>query len=193
MREAVICEPVRTAVGRYGGALRDVPAHELAAAALRGLIERTGLTSEDVDDVLLGQCYPNPDAPAIGRVAALDAGLEVSVTGMQLDRRCGSGLQAVLNAAMQVQTGVSDLVIAGGAESMSSAMFYSTSMRWGAAGEGVMLHDGLARGRVTAGGLGSDQRQRLGHFPWSPGRRHRLPDPHHDAARAGPPRWQVRA
>jgi acetyl-CoA C-acetyltransferase len=152
MREAVICEPVRTAVGRYGGVLRVVPAHELAAAALRGLIERTGLTSADIDDVLLGQCYPNPDAPAIGRVAALDAGLEVSVTGMQLDRRCGSGLQAVLNAAMQVQTGVSDLVIAGGAESMSSAAFYSTSMRWGAAGEGVMLHDGLARGRVTAGG-----------------------------------------
>jgi len=152
MREAVICEPVRTAVGRYGGALRDVPAHELAAAALRGLIERTGLTSADIDDVLLGQCYPNPDAPAIGRVAALDAGLEISVTGMQLDRRCGSGLQAVLNAAMQVQTGVSDLVIAGGAESMSSAAFYSTSMRWGAAGDGVTLYDGLARGRLTAGG-----------------------------------------
>ena len=152
MREAVICEPVRTAVGRYGGALRDVPAHELAATALRRLIERTGLTSADIDDVLLGQCYPNPDAPAIGRVAALDAGLEVTVTGMQLDRRCGSGLQAVLNAAMQVQTGVSDLVIAGGAESMSSAMFYSTNMRWGTAGDGVMLHDGLARGRVTAGG-----------------------------------------
>jgi acetyl-CoA C-acetyltransferase len=152
VREAVICEPVRTAVGRYGGALRDVPAHELAASALRGLIERTGLTSADIDDVILGQCYPNPDAPAIGRVAALDAGLEVSVTGMQLDRRCGSGLQAVLNAAMQVQTGVSDLVIAGGAESMSSAAFYSTSMRWGASGDGVMLHDGLARGRITAGG-----------------------------------------
>jgi acetyl-CoA C-acetyltransferase len=152
VREAVICEPVRTAVGRYGGALRDVPAHELAASALRGLIERTSLTSPDIDDVILGQCYPNPDAPAIGRVAALDAGLDVSVTGMQLDRRCGSGLQAVLNAAMQVQTGVSDLIIAGGAESMSSAAFYSTSMRWGASGDGVMLHDGLARGRITAGG-----------------------------------------
>jgi acetyl-CoA C-acetyltransferase len=152
MREAVICEPVRTAVGRYGGALRDVPAQELAATVLRGLVERTGLTSADIDDVLLGQCYPNSDAPAIGRVVALDAGLDVSVTGMQLDRRCGSGLQAVLNAAMQVQTGVSDLVVAGGAESMSGTAFYSTSMRWGVKGEGVTLHDGLARGRVTAGG-----------------------------------------
>jgi len=101
---AVICEPVRTAVGRYGGALRDVPPAELAATVLRELVGRTGLTSADIDDVLLGQCYPNSDAPAIGRVAALDAGLDVSVTGMQLDRRCGSGLQAVLNAAMQVQT-----------------------------------------------------------------------------------------
>ena len=152
MREAVICEPVRTPVGRYGGALRDVPPAELAATVLRELVERTGLTSADIDDVLLGQCYPNSDAPAIGRVAALDAGLDVSVTGMQLDRRCGSGLQAVLNAAMQVQTEVSDLVVAGGAESMSSAAFYSTSMRWGVTGEGVMLRDGLARGRVTAGG-----------------------------------------
>jgi acetyl-CoA C-acetyltransferase len=152
MREAVICEPVRTAVGRYGGALRDVPPAELAATVLRALVERTSLTSADIDDVLLGQCYPNSDAPAIGRVAALDAGLDVSVTGMQLDRRCGSGLQAVLTAAMQVQTGVSDLVVAGGAESMSSAAFYSTSMRWGVTGEGVMLRDGLARGRVTAGG-----------------------------------------
>jgi acetyl-CoA C-acetyltransferase len=151
MREAVICEPVRTAVGRYGGVLRDVPPQELAATVLRGLVERTGLTAADIDDVLLGQCYPNSDAPAIGRVAALDAGLDVSVPGMQLDRRCGSGLQAVLNAAMQVQTGVSDLVIAGGAESMSSAAFYSTSMRWGV-GADVTLHDGLARGRLTAGG-----------------------------------------
>ncbi|MEO3783734.1 acetyl-CoA C-acetyltransferase [Actinocorallia sp. B10E7] len=152
MREAVICEPVRTSVGRYGGSFKDVPAVDLAAAVLRGLIDRTGLTSADIDEVFLGQCYPNSDAPAIGRVAALDAGLDVSVTGLQLDRRCGSGLQAVLNAAMQVQTGVSELIVAGGAESMSSAAFYTTDMRWGVRGPALELHDGLARGRVTAGG-----------------------------------------
>src|SRR4051812_45769307 len=94
------------------------------------------------------------DAPAIGRVAALDAGLPVTVTGLQIDRRCGSGLQAVLYAAMQVQSGASECVLAGGAESMSNAPFYSTAMRWGtAAGPGVLLHDALARGRVTAGGV----------------------------------------
>src|SRR5487761_1018928 len=153
MREAVICEPVRTPVGRYGGGLRDVPAPELAAVVLRGLVSRTGLTSGDISDVLLGNCYPSAEAPAIGRVAALDAGLDVSVTGLQLDRRCGSGLQAVLMGAMQVQTGVSDLVVAGGAESMSSAPFYTTGVRWGARGGDVTLHDSLARGRTTAGGV----------------------------------------
>ena len=154
MREAVICEPVRTPVGGFGGSLRDVPAQVLASTVIRALMERTGLAPDAVDDVILGHCYPTMDAPAIGRVAALDAGLPVSVTGLQIDRRCGSGLQAVLYAAMQVQSGVSDLVLAGGAESMSNAPFYSTAMRWGTGhGPGVMLHDGLARGRVTAGGV----------------------------------------
>ncbi|OLT15176.1 acetyl-CoA acetyltransferase [Pseudonocardia sp. CNS-139] len=153
MRDAVICEPLRTPVGGFGGALRDVPAHELAATVIRGLMDRTGLPPDAVDDVVLGHCYPTMDAPAIGRVAALDAGLPVSVTGLQVDRRCGSGLQAVLYAAMQVRSGVSDVVLAGGAESMSNAPFYSTAMRWGArSGPGVLLHDALARGRVTAGG-----------------------------------------
>ncbi|MBP2364558.1 acetyl-CoA C-acetyltransferase [Pseudonocardia parietis] len=116
------------------------------------MVDRTGLDPSVVEDVVLGHCYPTMDAPAIGRVAALDAGLPVSVNGIQLDRRCGSGLQAVLYAAMQVQTGASEVVLAGGAESMSSASFYSTSMRWGVKGGGVMLNDSLARGRVTAGG-----------------------------------------
>jgi acetyl-CoA C-acetyltransferase len=151
MREAVICEPVRTPVGRYGGIFRDVPAATLAATVIRGLMERTGLPPEAVDDVMLGQCYPNGEAPAIGRVAALDAGLPIEVGGLQLDRRCGSGLQAITFAAMCVQTGVHDLVLAGGAESMSQAEYYAL-LRWGPQGEGVMLADRLARGRVTAGG-----------------------------------------
>ncbi len=153
MRDAVICEPLRTPVGGFGGSLRDVPPQELAASVIRALMERTGIPPESVEDVLLGHCYPTMDAPAIGRVAALDAGLPVTASGIQIDRRCGSGLQAVLYAAMQVQSGASDLVLAGGAESMSNAPFYSTAMRWGVkAGPGVLLNDGLARGRVTAGG-----------------------------------------
>jgi acetyl-CoA C-acetyltransferase len=154
MREAVICEPLRTPVGGFGGSLRDVPAHELASIVIQGLLERAAIAPDAIDDVLLGHCYPTMDAPAIGRVAALDAGLPVTVTGLQIDRRCGSGLQSVLYAAMQVQSGASEVALAGGAESMSNASFYSTSMRWGAkGGPGVMLHDSLARGRVTAGGV----------------------------------------
>jgi acetyl-CoA C-acetyltransferase len=153
MRDVVICEPVRTPVGRYGGTLRDVPAADLAATVIRALLERTGIDGALVEDVLLGQCYGSSEAPAIGRVAALDAGLPVTTTGLQLDRRCGSGLQAIIYAAMQVQTGVSDVVLAGGVESMSQAEYYTTSMRWGARGESVTMHDRLARGRVTAGGV----------------------------------------
>ena len=152
MREAVICEPLRTPVGRFGGVFREVPAARLASTVIAALLERTGLPHDAVDDVLLGQCYANGEAPALGRVAALDAGLPVDVPGLQLDRRCGSGLQAVIEASMQVQTGAADLVLAGGAESMSQAELYSISLRWGARSGGAMLEDRLVRSRVTAGG-----------------------------------------
>ncbi|URN04479.1 acetyl-CoA C-acetyltransferase [Actinomadura madurae] len=152
MRETVICEPLRTPVGRFGGALRSVPAAELAATVIRALLDRTGVPGDDVDDVVLGHCNPSGEAPAIGRVAGLDAGLPVSVPGLQVDRRCGSGLQAVISAAMLVQTGGADVVVAGGVESMSQTEFYATDVRWGAKGPDVRLHDRLARARVTAGG-----------------------------------------
>ena len=152
MRDAVICEPIRTAVGRYGGTLKDMTATDLAATVLRALLNRTRIPSQDIDDVILGQCYPSGESPAIGRVAALDAGLPIETPGLQLDRRCGSGLQAVLDAAMRVQTGACDVVIAGGAESMSQVEFYSTGLRWGVKGEQAALYDRLARARVTAGG-----------------------------------------
>ncbi|AZZ80865.1 acetyl-CoA C-acyltransferase [Gordonia alkanivorans] len=150
--DVVICEPLRTPVGRYGGSFVDVPATELAATVLSELLRRTEIDPSSIDDVIFGQCYPNGEAPAIGRVAALDAGLPITVPGSQLDRRCGSGLQAVLDAAMRIQTGVADLVIAGGVESMSRAEYYTESMRWGAKGAPATLHDRLARGRVTSGG-----------------------------------------
>lgn len=103
MTDAVICEPVRTPVGAFAGGLRDVPVQDLAATVVRELVARTRITSADVDDVVFGRCYPTMDAPAIGRVAALDAGLDVDVPGIQVDRRCGSGLQAVLYAGAQLR------------------------------------------------------------------------------------------
>ena len=152
MRETVICEPVRTPIGRYGGMFKSLTAVDLGVAALKGLLERTGIPPEAVEDVILGHCYPSAEAPAIGRVVALDSGLPVTVPGMQVDRRCGSGLQAVIQACLQVGNGDHDLVIAGGCESMSNVTFYSTDMRWGGARGGVRVHDALARGRSTAGG-----------------------------------------
>ena len=151
-RDVVICEPVRTPVGGYGGALKSLSAVDLGAIAMKGLLARTGIDPARIEDVILGHCYPNSEAPALGRVVALDSGLPVSVTGMQVDRRCGSGLQAVVNAVMTVAAGANEVIVAGGAESMSNVAFYSTDMRWGGARSGVKVHDGLVRGRTTAGG-----------------------------------------
>jgi len=151
--DVVICEPVRTPVGRFGGQFRDLQAHELGRRVIEGLLERTGLPGERVDEVIFAQCYPSMDAPALGRVVGLDAGLPTSIGGYQLDRRCGSGLQAVLNAVMQVATQGASLIIAGGAESMSNAPFYSTGGRWGIKGSSMVFDDALAKGRVTAGGV----------------------------------------
>jgi len=130
----------------------SLTAVELGVTALKGLLERTGVAPGAIQDVIVGHCYPSMEAPAIGRVVALDSGLPVTVPGMQLDRRCGSGLQSVIEAALQVGAGQHDLVVAGGADSMSNVVFHSTDMRWGGSRGGVKVHDALARGRTTAGG-----------------------------------------
>jgi acetyl-CoA C-acetyltransferase len=152
MRDVVICEPVRTPIGRFGGSLSTVPAVDLAVTVTRHLIDRVGIDGERVDDVILGQCYANGENPAIGRIVALDSGLPVTTPGAQVDRRCGSGLQAVLNAAMQVGTSAGDAIIAGGAESMSQVEFAALGMRFGKVRDQVNLVDRLSRARQTPGG-----------------------------------------
>lgn len=149
MRRAAIVSPLRTAVGKYGGALLPLQAKDLAATVISALIEKTGLDSAKVDDVVMGHGYPSGECPAIGRYAAMQAGLPIEVPGYQLDRRCGSGLQAVINAALLVQTGNADVVVAGGAESMSNAEYYTTGARWGARSGSLQLHDRLTRARET--------------------------------------------
>ena len=152
MTDVVICNPLRTPVGRMGGALAALTAAELATAALRELVIRTGLGEGDVDDVILGNGYASGEAPAIGRIAALDAGLGTGVPGLQIDRRCGSGLQAVLYAAGQVATGAARVVVAGGTESMSNVEHYALGLRTGVRQGGIALMDRLDRARETAGG-----------------------------------------
>jgi acetyl-CoA C-acetyltransferase len=150
--DIVICRPLRTPVGRMGGVLAALSAADLATMTLRALVDRTGLGEGDVDDIIVGNGYANGEAPAIGRIAALDAGLGVGVPGLQIDRRCGSGLQAVLYAAGQVATGAARVVVAGGAESMSNVEHYALGLRAGVRQGSVTLLDRLDRARETAGG-----------------------------------------
>lgn len=151
--DIVLCTPLRTPVGAYGGVFSGIPVQDLASTVVKAVVERSGISPEDIDDVILGQASPAGGAPALGRVVALDAGLGDSVPGMQLDRRCGSGLQAVATAAAHIACGAADLVIAGGAESMSTTEYtVDGSIRWGVKGGDLVLHDRLAQGRETAGG-----------------------------------------
>jgi acetyl-CoA C-acetyltransferase len=147
MRRVAIVEPIRTAVGAFGGTLRPVSAADLAATVIKALVARTGIDPARVDDVVFAQSYANSEAPCIGRWAALHAGLPVETPGLQIDRRCGGGLQAVITAAMMVATGAADVVVAGGVESMSNIEHYTTTARWGSRSGNQVLYDRLDRGR----------------------------------------------
>ncbi|MBU6267280.1 MAG: acetyl-CoA C-acetyltransferase [Sphingomonadales bacterium] len=150
LRRAAIVAPLRTAVGKFGGALSGMSAGDLGAVTIKALIERTKIDPARVDDVVFAQGYGNGEAPAIGRWSWLAAGYPIEVPGYQLDRRCGSGLQAVIDAAMMVQTGASDVVVAGGVESMSNVEHYTTQIRKGVKSGSLELHDRLTRGRVMS-------------------------------------------
>jgi acetyl-CoA C-acetyltransferase len=150
MRRAAIVAPIRTAVGKYLGSLASIQAGELGSIVIEALVDRTGIDPERIDDVVFSQGYGNGEAPCIGRWSALAAGLPESIPGVQLDRRCGSGLQAVIDSAMRIQTGAADVVIAGGVESMSNVEYYSIDHRQGARSGSTVLHDRLTRGRVMS-------------------------------------------
>ncbi|MCE5289467.1 MAG: acetyl-CoA C-acyltransferase, partial [Nocardiaceae bacterium] len=147
MRRAAIVSPLRTPVGAFGGSLRSVRAEDLATVAIKAVVERSGIDPAHIDDVSFAQSYANSEAPCIGRWAALNAGLPVEVPGFQVDRRCGGGLQAVATAAMMVQTGAADVVLAGGVESMSNIEYYTQDMRWGSRAGNTVFYDRLDRGR----------------------------------------------
>lgn len=147
MRRAAIVAPIRTPVGRFLGALKSVPVEALCSTVVRHVVQSTGIDPALIEDVCFAQSYSNGETPCIGRWAALAAGLPIETPGFQVDRRCGGGLQAIATAAMMVQTGVADVVLAGGVESMSNIEYYTTSMRGGARAGSVTLHDRLERGR----------------------------------------------
>ncbi len=149
MRGVAIVSPVRTAVGSFGGSLKDISAAELGSIVIKAVLEQTSLDPEKIDDVILGHGYASGEEPAIGRLVALKAGLPIEVPGYQLDRRCSSGLQSILNATMMIQTENADVVLAGGVENMSRVEFYTTEGRYGSRLGSVTLHDRLTRARAT--------------------------------------------
>jgi acetyl-CoA C-acetyltransferase len=147
MRSAAIVNPVRTPVGAFGGALRAVPVETLGVIVANETLKRSGLDPNLVEDVVFAQSYANSETPCVGRWIALDAGFPIEVPGLQTDRRCGGGLQALVTAAMMVQTGACDVVLAGGVESMSNVEYYTTDMRWGRRSGTTQFYDRLDRGR----------------------------------------------
>ncbi|WNC16565.1 acetyl-CoA C-acetyltransferase [Brevibacillus brevis] len=131
MEHVVIAAAGRTPIGSFGGVLKDVSARKLAETVIRGVLEKSGLEAGKIDEVILGNCIQRSDEANIARVAALDAGLGKEVTGFTVQRQCASGMQALASAASEILLGDSEIVIAGGVESMSNAPYVLKNARWG--------------------------------------------------------------
>ena len=147
-REIVICSPVRTAIGTYGGTLKDSPAVDLGAVVVRAALERANLPPGDVDTVVMGNVVQAGNKMNPARQAAINGGVPVDVPAMTVNRVCGSGAQAIASAAQEVMLGFIDCAIAGGMENMDRAPYLMSSGRWGyRMGDGqifdAMLMDGL--------------------------------------------------
>ena len=140
MKNAVIVDSVRTAVGRIGGSLKEIEVDFLAAKVIKEIVLRTGIEKGEVDEVIFGQAKQSADSANLARLALLRAGLPVEVPGYTVHRQCGSGVQSINNAALQIMTGQSEIIIAGGAESMSTAPYYIRNVRYGlGAGNGGII------------------------------------------------------
>ena len=147
-REIVICSPVRTAIGTYGGALKDTPATDLGAVVVRAMYDRTKLSPGDIGTVVMGNVIQAGNKMNPARQAAINGGVPVNVPAMTVNRVCGSGAQAIASAAQEAMLGFIDCAIAGGMENMDRAPYLMGSGRWGyRMGDGqifdAMLMDGL--------------------------------------------------
>lgn len=144
-REVVLCAAVRTAIGTYGGTLKDVPAVELGGAAIREALRRGGIGGDDVQALVMGQVVQAGAGMNPARQAGIKAGLPVEVPAMTVNRVCGSGAQAVVSAALEVLSGCADCVVAGGMENMDQAPYLLPQGRWGARMGDASLLDGMLR------------------------------------------------
>ncbi len=164
--EIVVVGAARTAIGTYGGSLKDVPMTRLGAIAVRAALERSGAQPAQVGHVVMGNVIPtDPTDAYIGRVSAIDAGIPKEVPSFHLNRQCGSGLQAIISAAQSIMLGDADVAIGGGVESMSRAGDIVPPARWGArmgdtplAAENVAERYGITREMQDALALESQRR-----------------------------------
>ncbi len=150
MRNAVIVEAYRTAVGSMGGGLKPMSAYDLACVVLQGILDRSKINPKEIDEVILGQCRQTSDEPNIARVAALKVGIPETTSAYTVMRQCASGMTAVQNAVMSVMCGNTDVVIAGGTESMSNAVFYVRNARWGVGTGNTEFVDALTEGQFRS-------------------------------------------
>ena len=150
LKNVVIVDACRTAVGKMGGACRPLSALDMACATIKGNLDRSGIDPNEIDEVILGQCRQTSDEPNIARVASLKVGIPEKCSAHTVMRQCASAMTAVQNGAMQIMTGVSDVVIAGGTESMSNAVFYVRNARWGVGTGTTEFVDALTEGQFKS-------------------------------------------
>jgi len=131
MRDVYLVSAVRSAITSFGGAFKELMPSQLAADVLNAAVERAGIDKGQVDEVILGHCIQRTDEPNTARTAALKAGFPHTVTGYTIQRQCGSGMQAILDGVMQIQTGMAEIIVAGGVEVMSSSPYVLKQNRWG--------------------------------------------------------------
>ena len=183
-REVVVVSGVRTAVGKYGGSLKDMPPADLGAAVVREAVSRSGVEPADVGHVVFGNVIHTETRDMyLSRVASVNGGLPVETPAFTLNRLCGSGLQAIVSAAQLVMLGDTDVALAGGSEVMSRGLYGVPAMRWGARmGEtSGRRHDGRGADRplrrLPHGGHGRERGRQVGHLPRGPGRAGRAEPP----------------
>jgi len=164
LKKVVIISGVRTPVGRYMGALKEIPAYDLGALVLNEAVKRGGVDPAQVDEVILGQSYQNGEYVNIARMSLLKAGWPETIPGITLDRRCCTGLDVICFAAMKIQSDNADIIVAGGTESMSTSEFYVPGdIKWGIGGKkgmprghgdlsiwGIPFYDRIQRARVMS-------------------------------------------
>lgn len=143
LKDVVIVSGARTPVGSFGGSLKDISAIDMGAMVVKEAVKRAGLAPEQIDEVIVGQVGQIAECGFVARAVSLKAGLPNETTAYSINRQCGSGLQSIADAVMEIQTGFADIVVAAGTENISQLPYYSKDARWGARMGHKSFEDGV--------------------------------------------------